>query len=117
MKRDGQHKPMIGGTLVFRIPFGGRARFDWRLDHFEHDALVECTSPWKGLKSDVHQIGMGPRFTPDEARKLAEYDALAKRLQDKAMRLNELGIMSDAAYHRFEDAWATGVYYTDDRFI
>ena len=47
----------------------------------------------------------------------AEYDALAKRLQDKAMWLNELGIMSDAAYHRFEDVWATGVYYTDDRLI
>ena len=47
----------------------------------------------------------------------AEYDALAKRLQDKAMRLNELGIMSDAAYHSFEDVWATGVYYTDDRLI
>ena len=78
MKRDGQHKPMIGGTLVFRIPYGGRARFDWRLDHFEHDVLVECTSPWKGLKSDVHQIGMGPRFTPDEARRLAE--ALARRI-------------------------------------
>ena len=78
MKRDGQHKPMIGGTLVFRIPYGGRARFDWRLDHFEHDVLVECTSPWKGLKSDVHQIGMGPRFTPDEARKLAE--AMARRI-------------------------------------
>ena len=38
----------------------------------------------------------------------AEYDALAIRLQDKAMRLNELGIMSDAVYHRFEDVWATG---------
>ena len=47
----------------------------------------------------------------------AEYDELAKRLQDKAMRLNELGILSDAAYHRFEDVWATGVYYTDDRLI
>ena len=47
----------------------------------------------------------------------AEYNALAKRLQDKAMRLNELGIMSDAVYHRFEDVWATGVYYTDDRLI
>ena len=47
----------------------------------------------------------------------AEYDALAKRLQDKAMRLNELGVLSDAAYHRFEDVWATGVYYTDDRLI
>ena len=47
----------------------------------------------------------------------AEYDALTSRLQDKAMRLNELGIMSDAAYHRFEDVWATGVYYTDDRLI
>ena len=35
----------------------------------------------------------------------AEYDALASRLQDKAMRLNERGIMSDAAYHRFEDVW------------
>ena len=46
-----------------------------------------------------------------------EYDALASRLQDKAMRLNELGIMSDAAYHRFEDVWATGVYYTDDGLI
>ena len=47
----------------------------------------------------------------------AEYDELAKRLQDKAMRLNELGIMSDAAYHRFEDVWATGAYYTDDGLI
>ena len=47
----------------------------------------------------------------------AEYDALATRLQDRAMRLNELGIMSDAAYHRFEDVWATGVYYTDDGLI
>ena len=47
----------------------------------------------------------------------AEYDALADRLQDKAMRLNELGVLSDAAYHRFEDVWATGVYYTDDRLI
>ena len=47
----------------------------------------------------------------------AEYEALANRLQDKAMRLNELGIMSDAAYSRFEDVWATGVYYTDDGLI
>ena len=47
----------------------------------------------------------------------AEYDAFANRLQDKAMRLNELGIMSDAAYHRFEDIWATGIYYTDDGLI
>ena len=47
----------------------------------------------------------------------AEYDALANRLQDKAMRLNELGIMSDAAYNRFEDVWAAGVYYTDDELI
>ena len=46
-----------------------------------------------------------------------EYDALATRLQDRAMRLNELGIMSDAAYHRFEDVWAIGVYYTDDGLI
>ena len=78
MKRDGQHKPMIGGTLVFRIPYCGRARFDWRLDRFEHDVLVECTSPWKGLKADAHQIGMGPKFTPGEARRLAE--ALARRI-------------------------------------
>ena len=47
----------------------------------------------------------------------AEYDELAKRLQDKAMRLNELGIMSDAAFSRFEDVWATGVYCTNDRLI
>ena len=47
----------------------------------------------------------------------AVYDALASRLQDKAVRLNELGVMSDAAYHRFEDVWATGVYYTDDGLI
>ena len=47
----------------------------------------------------------------------AEYDALANRLQDKAMRLNELGIMSDAAYSRFEDILATGVYYTDNGLI
>ena len=47
----------------------------------------------------------------------AEYDALASRLQDKAMRLNELGIMSDAAYDRFEATLSTGVYYTDDGLI
>ena len=47
----------------------------------------------------------------------AEYDALANRLKDKAMRLNECGIMSDAAYGRFEDVWTTGVYYTDDELI
>ena len=47
----------------------------------------------------------------------AEYDALANRLQEKAIRLNGLGIMSDAAYHRFEDVLATGVYYTDDGLI
>ena len=47
----------------------------------------------------------------------AEYDALANRLQSKAMRLNELGIMSDVAYSRFEDVLATGVYYTDDGLI
>ena len=47
----------------------------------------------------------------------AAYDALAKRLQDKAMRLNELGVMSDASYYRFEDVRATGVYYTDDGLI
>ena len=54
-----------------------------------------------------------------DARKItkAEYDSLANRLKDKAMRLNELGIMSDAAYHCFEDVWATGVYYTDDGLI
>ena len=78
MKRNGRRKPRVGGTLVFRIPYGGRAKFDWHLDRFEHDVLVECTSPWKGLKSDVHQIGMGPRFTPDEARRLAE--VLARRI-------------------------------------
>ena len=78
MKRNGQLKPRVGGTLVFRIPYGGRARFDWHLDRFEHDVQVECTSPWKGLKSDVHQIGMGPKFTPDEARRLAE--VLARRI-------------------------------------
>ena len=78
MKRDGQLKPRVGGTLVFQIPYGGRARFDWHLDRFEHDVLVECTSPWKGLRSDVHQIGMGPKFTPDEARRLAE--VLARRI-------------------------------------
>ena len=47
----------------------------------------------------------------------SEYDAVATRLYDKAMRLNECGIMSDAAYSRFEDVWATGVYYTDDGLI
>ena len=47
----------------------------------------------------------------------AEYAALANRLQEKAMRLNELGVMSNAAYHRFEDVWATGIYYTDDGLI
>ena len=78
MKRDGQRKPEVGGTLVFRIPYCGRAKFDWHLDRFEHDVLVECTSPWKGLKTDVHRIGMGPKFTPDEARQLAE--VLARRI-------------------------------------
>ena len=47
----------------------------------------------------------------------AEYDEIASCLQDKAMRLNELGVMSDVAYDRFEDVWATGVYYTDDGLI
>ena len=47
----------------------------------------------------------------------AEYDALANRLQEKAIRLNGLGIMSDAAYSHFEDVLATGVYYTDDGLI
>ena len=47
----------------------------------------------------------------------AEYDALANRLKDKAMRLNECSIMSDADYSRFEDVWTTGVYYTDDELI
>lgn len=46
-----------------------------------------------------------------------EYDVLANRMQNRAMRLNDLGIMSDAAYHRFEDVVATGVYYTDDGLI
>ena len=78
MKRDGQREPRIGGTLVFRVPYGSRARFDWHLDRFGHDVLVECTSPWKGLKADVHQIGMGPRFAPDEARRQAE--VLARRI-------------------------------------
>ena len=47
----------------------------------------------------------------------AEYDALASRLQDQALRLHDRGVMSDAAYYRFEDVWATGVYYTDDNLI
>ena len=47
----------------------------------------------------------------------SEYDAVANRLQGKAMRLNEIGIMSDAVYSRFEDVLATGVYYTDDELI
>ena len=47
----------------------------------------------------------------------AEYDALVNRLQGKAMRLNEIGIMSDAVYSRFEDVLATGVFYTDDGLI
>ena len=47
----------------------------------------------------------------------AEYDELASRLQDEALRLNELGVMSDAAYHRFADVWTMGVYYTDDGLI
>ena len=78
MEKDGRCKPRIGGTLVFRVPYGSRARFDWHLDRFGHDVLVECTSPWKGLKADVHQIGMGPRFAPDEARRQAE--VLARRI-------------------------------------
>ena len=47
----------------------------------------------------------------------AEYDALANLLQEKAIRLNELGVMSAAAYSHFEDVLATGVYYTDDGLI
>ena len=100
MKRDGQRKPMVGGTLVFRIPYGGRARFDWHLDRFGHDVLVECTSPWKGLKADEHQIGMGPRFAPDEARKLAE--ALARRI---------IGNLDYLVRNRLKDDIAFASYY------
>ena len=59
---------------------------------------------------------MARKLTEEERRELAIV-SLASRLQDKAMRLNERGIMSDAAYHRFEDVWTTGVYYTDDGLI
>ena len=47
---------------------------------------------------------MARKLTEEERRELAIV-SLASRLQDKAMRLNERGIMSDAAYHRFEDVW------------
>ena len=100
MKRDGQREPKFGGTLVFRIPYGGRARFDWHLDRFEHDVLVECTSPWKGLKTDVHQIGMGPKFTPDEARQLAE--VLARRI---------IGNLEYVVQNRLKDDIALTSYY------
>ena len=100
MEREGQRKPTAGGTLVFRIPYGGRARFDWSLDRFGHDVLVECTSPWKGLKADVHQIGMGPRFTPDEARKQAE--VLARRI---------IGNLEYVVQNRLKDDIALPSYY------
>ena len=100
MKRDSQHKPTVGGTLVFRIPYGGRARFAWHLDRLEHDVLVECTSPWKGLKADTHQIGMGPRFTPDEARQLAE--VLARRI---------IGNLDCLVRNRLKDDIAFASYY------
>jgi len=73
-------KVSVGGTLTFRIPYGGRAKFDWWLDEFGHDVLVECMSPWKGLSSDLHRIGMGPKFSQAEARRLAE--VLARRIID-----------------------------------
>jgi len=69
---------IVGGTLTFRIPYGGRAAFDWWLDHSGHDVLVECSKPWKGLHTGMHQSGMGPKFTSAEARRLAE--ALARRI-------------------------------------
>ena len=47
---------------------------------------------------------MARKLTEEERRELAIV-SLASRLQDKAMRLNERGIMSDAAYHRFEGVW------------
>ena len=47
---------------------------------------------------------MARKLTEEERRELAIV-SLASRLQDKAMRLNERGIMSDAAYHRFKDVW------------
>ena len=100
MKRDSQHKPTGGGTLVFRIPYGGRARFAWHLDRLEHDVLAECTSPWKGLKADAHQIGMGPRFTPDEARQLAE--VLARRI---------IGNLDCLVRNRLKDDIAFASYY------
>jgi len=76
MRRD----VSIGGTLTFQVPYGGRAKFDWWLDGFGHDVLVECTTPWKGLSSDVHRIGMAPRISPAEARELAEM--LSRRIID-----------------------------------
>ena len=51
MEREGQRKPTAGGTLVFRIPYGARARFDWHLDRHGHDVLVEC-------KEDVCATGV-----------------------------------------------------------
>jgi len=69
---------ITGGTLTFRIPYDGRVTFDWRLDSSGHDVIVECIKPWKGLHTDVHRIGMGPKFTSDEARRQAE--ELARRI-------------------------------------
>ena len=89
----------IGGTLLFRIPYGGRAKFDWWLDRFEHDVIVECTSPWKGLHTDVHQIGMGPRFSREEARRLAE--VLARRI---------IGNLDYVVQHRLEDVEFVSYY-------
>jgi len=77
-KSDKKRHVSVGGTLTFSIPYGGQASFDWWLDTFGHDVLVECIKPWKGLHTDVHRIGMGPKFTSAEARRLAE--VLARRI-------------------------------------
>jgi len=75
---DMKRHATVGGTLTFSIPYGGQALFDWRLDSAGHDVIVECVKPWKGLHTDVHRIGMGPKFTSAEARRLAE--VLARRI-------------------------------------
>jgi len=71
-------RAIVGGTLKFRLPYCGDASFDWWLDASGRDVIVACVSPWKGLRTDRHQIGMGPKFSPQEARQIGE--ALARRI-------------------------------------
>ena len=95
-----KRKATAWGNFTFRTPYGGRATFDWWLDRFGHDVIVECTGPWKGLRDDWHRIGMGPSFSPDEARQLAE--KIARRIIGNLDSAVENVSKDDAAF----DIWS-----------